>query len=209
MLSYDDQLSVFQQFTSNAGRLATAFKRIPPSGDQARMIDAAAEGIRMLAARPANRRRVLLLIGETRDRASKTKLQDAVTLAQQENVTVYTLSFSAFRERFTEGPGAIPSLVSFDPVAVFREIARLAKTNAAEAFSKYTGGSHLSFLKQKGLERAISRIGEELHSQYLLSFTSSAQPGDQFHSIEVRVKNRPDVVVRTRPGYWLSAPGQN
>lgn len=209
VLSYDDQVSLFQGFTSNSGRLTAALQRIPPSGERARMIDAVAKAVRMLAARPTNRRRVLLLIGETRDRSSTSKLEDAVTLAQQENVTVYVLSYSAFLTPFTAKPGAIPNSGAFDLLAVFREIARLAKTNAAEAFPKYTGGSHLSFLKQKGLERAISRIGEELHSQYLLSFTSSAQPGDQFHSIEVRVKNRPDVAVRTRPGYWLSAPDQN
>jgi VWFA-related protein len=173
------------------------------------MIDAAIQGVRMLAAQPANRRRVLLLIGETRDRSSKAKLQDAVTLAQQENVSIYVLSYSAFLTPFTAKPGAIPTSGDFNLLAVFYEIARLATTNAAEAFSKYTGGGHLSFLKQKGLEQAISRIGEELHSQYLLSFISSASPGDQFHSIQVTVKNRPDVVVRTRPGYWLSAPSQN
>jgi VWFA-related protein len=209
VLSYDDQLSVFQGFTSDAGRLTAALKRIPPSGGRARMIDAAIQAVRMLAARPANRRRVLLLIGETRDRSSRSKLQDAVTLAQEENVTVYTLSYSAFLTPFTAKPGAIPNPGAFDLLAVFREIARLAKTNAAEAFSKYTGGSHLSFLKQKGLERAVSRIGEELHSQYLLSFTASADSVVEFHSIEVKVKDRPGVVVRTRPAYWLPGPAQH
>jgi VWFA-related protein len=209
VLSYDDEISLALGFTSDSGRIAAALKRIPPSGQRARMIDAAIQGVRMLAAQPANRRRVLLLIGETRDRSSKAKLQDAVTLAQQENVSIYVLSYSAFLTPFTAKPGAIPTSGDFNLLAVFYEIARLATTNAAEAFSKYTGGGHLSFLKQKGLEQAISRIGEELHSQYLLSFISSASPGDQFHSIQVTVKNRPDVVVRTRPGYWLSAPSQN
>lgn len=209
VLSYDDQVSQFQGFTSDSGRLTAALRRIPPSGERARMIDAVVQAVRMLAARPANRRRVLLLIGETRDRSSKSKLEDAVTLAQRENVSVYVLSYSAFLTPFTAKAGTLPPPGGFDLIGVFREIARLAKTNAAEAFPKFTGGSHLSFLKQKGLERAVSQIGEELHSQYLLSFTSSAQPADQFHSLEVWVKNRPDLSVRTRPGYWLSAPAQH
>jgi VWFA-related protein len=208
VISYDDQISVFMDFTSNAGRLTAAFKQIPPSGGKARMIDAAEQAIQMLAARPASHRRVLLLVGETRDRGSQAKLEHAVTLAQRENVSVYAVSYSAYLTPSTAKPGTIPTDGAFDLLGVFREIGRLAKTNAAEAFTKYTGSSHLSFLKQRALERAISRIGEELHSQYLLSFTAGAESGDGFHAIEVQVKNRPDLVVRTRPGYWLEGPGE-
>ena len=208
VISYDDQISVFMDFTSNAGRLTAALKQIPPSGGNARMIDAAEQAIQMLAARPTNHRRVLLLIGETRDRGSHGKLEHAVTLAQRENVSVYALSYSAYITPFTAKPGTVPPAGGFDLLGVFREIGRLAKTNAAEAFTQYTGSSHLSFLKQRALERAISRIGEELHSQYLLSFTATGESGEAFHAIEVKVKNRPDLVVRTRPGYWLEGPGE-
>jgi Ca-activated chloride channel family protein len=143
-----------------------------------------------------------VLIGESRDRSSETKLQDAITLAQRENVPVYALSYSAFLTAFTSKPENVPPPGPFDLIGVFREIGRLGTANAAEAFARFTGGSHVSFLRQKSLEQAISRIGEELHSQYQLSFTSGAADSE-FHAIEVKVKNRPDLIVRTRPGYWL------
>ena len=41
---------------------------------------------------------------------------------------------------------------------------------SADAFAKATGGRHLGFLRQRSLEADISRLGEEIHSQYLLSF---------------------------------------
>jgi VWFA-related protein len=203
---FDSQVDLIQDFTSDERALKRAFQSIRPGDGGSRMVDAVTAAVRLLSKRPAERRRVLLLISETRDRTSEGKLEDAVTLAQLENVTVYPVTYSAFLTGFTAKPE--PSALEaggggINLVAIIAEIARLAQTNAGEALSKYTGGRHLSFLKQRSLEQAISRIGEELHSQYLLSFTPSAREEGAFHEIEVKVKDRPEVSVRTRPGYWL------
>ncbi len=202
VISFDEQVGIVQDFTSGAGKLEQALKRLQPSGTRARMIDAVSKAVEILAAKPPSRRRVILLIGESRDRSSETRLEDAITLAQRENVSVYALSYSAFLTAFTSKPENVPPAGPFDLIGVFREIGRLGSANAADAFARFTGGSRLSFLRQKSLEQAVSRIGEELHSQYLLSFTSGAS-GPEFHAIDVKVKNRPGLIVRTRPGYWL------
>ncbi len=231
VVSYDSDVLCLQPFTRDPDNISRGLGRLQPGGNGGRMIDAVAESVRMLAARPPNRRRVVLLIGETRDRGSKTKLDDAVTLAQRENVAVYALTYSAMAIAFTaragstpEGepecvncigpPVAFPTLPfnpaqgqSVDLLKIVGEIMRLGKTNAAAAFTELSGGTHLSFLKQHGLETAISRIGEELHAQYMLSFTAPAETGAEFHKIEVRVKGRPELTIRTRPGYWLAGPG--
>ena len=49
----------------------------------------------------------------------------------------------------------------------------------------------------------ISGIGDELHSQYLLSYSPNNQTEGGFHEIKV-VVNRPKLEVRTRPGYWVA-----
>lgn len=204
---FDSQVELVQGFTSDAQALKRAFLRIRPGDAGSRMIDAVTASVRLLSKCPIQRRRVLLLIGETRDRSSQGKLEDAVTLAQLENVTVYPVSYSAFLTGFTAQPEASAVQAGgggINLLAIFAEIARLATTNAAEALSKYTGGRHLSFLKQRSLEQAISHIGEELHSQYLLSFTPAVREEGAFHEIEVKVRDRTEVIVRTRPGYWLS-----
>ena len=207
VVSYDDEVRVVQPFTSDAALLSRGLRRLQPGQNGGRMIDAVAESVRLLSSRPPDRRRVLLLIGETRDRGSKFKLEEAVTLTERENVAVYALTYSAMAIAFTARPWTTPQGVGPDLIAVFREIARLGKTKAAFAFTEFTGGAHLSFLKQRGLETAVSRIGEELHAQYLLSFPAPAEPAAQFHTIQVRIRNRPELTVRTRPGYWLAGPG--
>ena len=54
------------------------------------------------------------------------------------------------------------------------QLHELAGTNVAEAFAKYTGGWQVSFLKRKGLEEVIERLGEEIHNRYLIQLHSAA-----------------------------------
>jgi VWFA-related protein len=82
------------------------------------------------------------------------------------------------------------------------EIIRLGKTNTTEALAKGTGGAIFPFTRLKGLEEAIQRLGAELHSQYLLTFTPDNFT-DGYHRLEVRVDGS-DFRVRARPGYWSS-----
>jgi len=71
-------------------------------------------------------------------------------------------------------------------------------------YSAFLTGFTAGYFRGDRLEQAISRIGEELHSQYLLSFSPAVREEGAFHEIEVKIRDRTDVTVRTRPGYWLS-----
>ena len=81
------------------------------------------------------------------------------------------------------------------------EIARLATENAGDALAKYTGGEKVSFAKLSGLERVIAKVGDDLHTQYLLSFQAGDSAGNMYHAITVNVRQA-EAVVRARPGYW-------
>ena len=61
---------------------------------------------------------------------------------------------------------------------------------------------HAEHLKKSALEGTIQRIAEEVHRQYVVSFTPPTGSSGEFHSIRVAVKNRPELAVRTRAGYW-------
>jgi VWFA-related protein len=80
------------------------------------------------------------------------------------------------------------------------------KERPLEVATAATGGLYQSTFRDHSVEDAIDEIGAELHGQYILSYrpSSSAQYG--YHQIEVRV-TRPNLTVRARPGYYLTAPG--
>jgi len=86
---------------------------------------------------------------------------------------------------------------------IFHSIKDLFKKTPAEALSSLTGGNVYSFATQRGLEEAISDIGKDLNSQYILSYAPTRavteEPG--YHTIRVLV-NRPGLIIRTRTGSW-------
>jgi len=199
------KVRVVQDFTADPDAVGAAFRHLevgaPSSG---RDLDGIAKALDMFAQRDRTRRRVILLISETRDRGSTTALADVLRRAQQENVTIWTISYSAFVTPFTTSAADWQDEGgewSFNLLAPITEPARFAKANIANDLAHYTGGRHLSFARLKSLEDDLASIGKEVHTQYLMSFVPSADL-PAVHTIEVQVQTHPEATVRYRPLYW-------
>jgi VWFA-related protein len=183
IVSFAEGIEWRQDFTNDPDRLQRAFAELRPRGERtARMLDAVHEAVARLRSIP-NVRRVLLLISESRDRGSETELQSVVTTK----------------------PDEVPQATGgADIIGAVGELVRRGKTNDAELLASRTGGIVMKFARQKGLEDALGRLGDELHSQYVLSFTPEpAEAGH--HSLEVRLTRPGNFRVRARPGYWSAA----
>lgn len=205
--------------TNDPDALARAFGQLQPGEPkQARMLDAAHQAIERLRQRP-NSRRILVLISESRDRGSEAKLDSILLEAQSAAVTVYAVTYSAFKTAFASKPAAsrptkpddpahrapaAPPPATVDLLGGLTELARLGGPNTTQLLSSATGGATLPFTRQKGLETAIEKLSAELHTQYVLSFTpEDGAPG--YHRLECRIVRPGGYTVRARPGYW-SAP---
>jgi VWFA-related protein len=234
VLTFDTELHLIQDFTDDNAAVANALDSIKPAGGTtARMLDAAADAIRRLAARKTSRR-VLLLISESRDRGSKAHLAEVMREAERFNVAIYAASYSAYATTFLSKPQDVPQDsggVALNPdnsvppsagaggvdggmsiLPLLFELARLGKTNTVRALAAATGGTVESFTRERALEAIIEHLGTELHSQYVLGFVpQTSAPG--FHRLEVRLVNQTSsgtaLHVRARPGYEMvsSDPG--
>lgn len=204
VIAYDTDVRTYQEFTSEGAKIRMAFEDIVPRTiRQAKLIDATIEGMKMLDTRPENYRRLMIVIGESRDRGSKHKLAEAVEMAQRAGVVIYSMTYSAQAEAWSSSSDTDPSMPGGpDYLGAIGEATRLGKTNDANAFAKATGGRHLAFVTLAGLEGVMSRTGEEIHSQYLLSFAPEVSKNMGLHRLEVHVTKYPDAVVRVKPGYW-------
>jgi VWFA-related protein len=204
VIAFDDEVRVIQDFTGDQNKIRVAFERIDPRVIRAgKMIEAVAEAVQMLTTRPANSRRILLILSESRDRRSKLKLADAIVMAQRAGVLIYPATYSAYATPWTARSEDNPPMPGGpDYMGGVIDLWRLGTTNTAEAFARATGGHHLSFETLSGLENAITRAGEEIHSQYLLSFVPHETDNKGYHHIEVAVPTKSDAIVRARPGYW-------
>lgn len=75
-------------------------------------------------------------------------------------------------------------------------------------FARATGGSEFSFLRQRGLEEAIQKISQNLHSQYLVAYAPSNAGEGGFHTINVTIDREPTYTAHTRPGYYVGGGKQ-
>jgi VWFA-related protein len=203
IISFDEEIRPLQDFTRDADKITGAFQIVQPRTIKtAHLLDAIAQGIGMLSSRPENYRRVMLILSESRDRGSKTRLEKAIEAAQRASVAIYPITYSAQKTSWTVKPEDNPEPTGPDYLGGIVELGRLATTNAAQKLADSTGGRHLSFARVQGLEQAITRVGQEIHSQYLLSFAPLSTDNRGYHRISVSVRGRPDAIVRARPGYW-------
>ena len=179
------------------------------------------------------RRHIILLLSRNADKGSEAHLQETAQKMQFDNAVVYCVDISKAltavmkktpypgRQNGGIPPEALPNILGNGARTetsviqqqtgnilngvppIFNGIHDLFKKSPSEAFTYFTGGQVYSFVKERALENAITDIGKDLNSQYLLSYTptpdTSNEPG--FHNIKVAV-NRPGLKIRTRPGYW-------
>src|SRR5262249_13988089 len=151
-----------------------------------KMLDAIVAGTAMLEARPSNNRRIMIVLGQSRDHGSKAKLDAAVERIGRSGVIVYPATYSAYATPWTAKPEDNPP-TGGNLITGLGDLFRLGKANTAEVLAQATGGRHLSFETLKGLETAMTKAGDEIHGQYLLSFAPGASENNGFHRVVVGV----------------------
>ena len=104
VMAFDHRLRVMQDFTSDPNKIEAAIKKITPGSRTSRLVDACTDAARMLRSRPANRRRILLVISEVRDKGSEGKVRDALLDIQMNNIDVYSVDVSRMMAGITAPP---------------------------------------------------------------------------------------------------------
>ena len=94
VVAFDSRIRTLQEFTADPDKITTAVKKIQPGSTSSRLVDAVEEADHMLRNRPQNRRRVVLLIGETRDMGSEARGRETLINLQLHNIVVYAVDIS-------------------------------------------------------------------------------------------------------------------
>ncbi len=237
IIKFDGRVMLMQDFTNDPDKIKVAINKINAGSSQNRMIDAVDHGVYMLRKRPKNNRKIILVVSETRDEGSETRLREALIDVNLSNVLVYNVDISQLAVRVTEKPDVRPTYT--DPttmnaplgipntpttaqqnfgmenrvqfVPLFKELYIDTKAifvkDPAKQFSASSGGQQFVFLRQKGLEEAVQKITEQLHSQYMISYNPTNGREGGYHTIEVSI-DRSNLICKTRPGYWIGGGAQ-
>jgi VWFA-related protein len=216
--TFSDEIKTLQTFTADPVLLDHAFASMLTRGDRSRCLDAVLAASRQLAAVPRNRRKVILLIGQSGDVGSTAQLREVLRELEQDNIVVHSLIMPRFGKDLVRSTISVGStsgafgrsdtgiMGSIDLGKVVPEIIRAEKSDSGQdpvtVLTSDAGGRRVPFRRLRELEDGIAAIGVDLRSEYLLSYTPDrTTPG--YHRIRVQV-DRPNAVVRARLGYFVS-----
>lgn len=205
VVTFDDEVNWHLNFTANTDAIQKAVRGLeiaegPRASMHARMLDAVIDAADLMKERRG--RRVLLLISESKDRGSHAHLEEAVQAVERQGVEVFAATYSASGTTWIADPDDLPPPSGGNYLTVFTELFRLGKTNHALALTQATGGRDYSFLRERGIEKAIEALGVDVHSQYILSFPQHEDAAKGMHEIAVSMPNRKDVRIQARRAYW-------
>jgi VWFA-related protein len=205
VVTYDSGVDVRQPFTQDHDAVEAAIAHAPFEVPQRNLYDAMDRALQMLKDEPTKWRRIMLVVGESRDQGSKAKLGSVVRDAAYANVTIYAVGPSSMLPDLIQDAG-----FSWAGPAIWLLQAGVnkAKNHSLEVAAAATGGVHYGAIRSATLQSALDNIGGELHAQYILSYRPTPEPSLGFHAIRVTV-SRSNVMVRARPGYYLPVAANN
>ena len=183
---FNDRIRFSSYFSDDVDRLVQTIQSLYPSGWTA-LYDAVLFSLEKVS--EVEGRKALLVFTDGDDsraigQGSLASSKDAIEGAKDSEVTIYTVGFDG--QRIAGARGVNKGFLK-----------RLAnETGGASFFPKGIGD----------LNRAFTQIQDELHSQYRLAYISSNKNRTgEWRVLQVRIKGRDDLSIRTRQGYYAFA----
>ncbi len=203
VVTFDEQVAVRQELTDDPDSVADAFRTLESTdGADAKLLDATVVALNLLQNHPAGERQSILILGQSRDRGSKAKLDDVLDRLSHSGVTVYGMTYSAFLTAFTTQASEYQPAANGGYLEGLKQAGRLGKANTIDALTKGSGGFATSFETKGKLENNLISLGKDVHSRYLLAFTPASETASTFHKLTIQVRNQDNGKVRAQPGYW-------
>jgi VWFA-related protein len=204
IVEFDSHVDLTRNFTKDATLIADDLKNLQPGDGGAAILDAVSYSVNLLKNEPEDRLRVLLLISETRDHGSKTKIEVLVAAIGQANTVMYALAFSPSLSNILDtGRGTnkdeMHEGVNFLDLGY--RTAQAMRKNVPRTIASMTGGEYELFATKKKFEVRMTDFTNHLHSRYLLSFAPK-EPHPGLHRIRVQLKDGGDDTVLARSSYW-------
>ncbi len=186
--TFDDEITLLQDFTDKLDLLDKAVYSVKKMGKQTALFDAIWEFCDQKM-RSVPGRRVLLLVTDGEDTYSRANIRDAIDIAQRTETTIFAISTKA---------GFLATVPGVEAGQVADKKDRDLLTLAEE-----TGGTAFFTGDMLSLERSFTRISKELRAQYLVTYNPTNKTYDgTFREIDVKIaKGRGDLKVKTKKGY--------
>lgn len=204
VMTFDDEPSVVQAFTSDTGALRDQITRTRAGGGTA-IYDAIYEACQKQLSHPPRPpgdqpdvvRRVMILISDGEDNLSIHTRSEAIEMAQLTSVVIYTISTST----------QWVSLSQTDPnKTADRKYHLTDGDKILQDLAEETGGRAFFPYHVDDLDQSFQDIGDELRNQYSIAYLPANYTLDgRYHKIRIEVPEHKGYQVRARHGYYAKA----
>ena len=180
VVSFDTAAELAADLTGDTRVLEKAVRNLRPGGGTA-LYDAiffACKEKLMLDQPMYKFRRAMVILSDGEDNESQHSRDQALEMAQRADTVIYTISTNISHVE-TEG----------DKVMRY--------------FAEQTGGTSFFPFQANDLNQSFENIANELRHQYNLFYAPEPLNNDgQYHRVLIKVRNRKDLIVRARKGYY-------
>ena len=180
VVSFDTSAELVADLIDDTEKLDTAIRSLRPGGGTS-LYDAIFFACRdkLQQDQPRHKfRRALVVVSDGEDNQSRYTRDQALEMAQKADVVIYAISTNITRIE-TEGDKVLKYL------------------------TQETGGRAFFPFKVEDMEQSFENIANELRHQYNIFYRPEPLKTDGlYHTVDLRVRGRKDLVVRARKGYY-------
>lgn len=215
LIGYSNEAEVMVNTTTDPQPIVDKLRKLKPGGGSA-LYDAiydACTNRKLVVGEPVEPRRILVVIGDGHDNASKKTLEEVLELAQRNLVTIYGISTTAYGFS-SEGDANLVRLatetggrVEYPLQNVYKDVQGFLSTPSDEGnYALKVGTGGYAAAVSSAIFKAIANVAGEVTTQYILRYIpEDSGSTKQFREINVKV-SLPDVTVRARRGYYPFNP---
>lgn len=217
LISYSNDAELVVDTTWDGEKLTDQVSRMKPGGGAA-LFDAlytACANRSLVEGEPYEPRRVIVVVGDGHDSASKHSLEQVLELAKRNLVTIYVVSTQSFGfvnpdqdtiERLANETGGH---VEYPLNSLYKDVAGYLSNPSDEgnyAYTVGTGGYAAEI--SGGIIKAVGGVVGDVTTQYVLRYIPDVDPDGKaraFRRIKVEVPSLPGARIHARDGYYPNA----
>jgi VWFA-related protein len=194
VIGFDSTPVLVEEYTDDPLDLADAIRGLRSGGGTA-LYDAIYLAAKMKLNQGAGNdyRKMLIVLSDGNDTASLVSREEALEMARQQEITVFTVSTSA------------PPIEYTSKAATLRESCKVLPGEGDKVlrhFAERTGGTSYCPFSTVDVGQSFERIANELRSQYTLAYTPTNRTRDgSFRTLRIDCR-RKGLEVHHRPGYY-------
>jgi Ca-activated chloride channel homolog len=212
LIDYAQDAEVAVDTTNNPEPLVEKLRKLKPGGGSA-MFDAiylACTSRKLINGEPVEPRRIVVILGDGHDDASKHSLNQVIELAQRNLITIYCISTQAFGftnqsdENLVRLANETGGRVVYPLGDVYKDTdGYLSHPSDDGNYALTVGtGAYRSAVDGR-MYHAVADIAGEVTMQYILRYVSNNDTGKSYRNVKV-VVDLGNVKVRARHGYYAN-----